>query len=114
MLMQLSQNLETTFGVKVPFRRLFAELSTVTALAAHLERELPAPPPPAAGLASRAAPIPASFAANGGAHPLAGSVPAGLLQAQVELVQAQVTALQAQAALLRSQIAALGAPSSPG
>jgi amino acid adenylation domain-containing protein len=58
LLLQASRALEEGFGVKVPFRAFMEELSTVDALAAHLDAELPAdafpapaeevPPPPTA------------------------------------------------------------------
>ncbi|HET7232713.1 MAG TPA: acyl carrier protein [Longimicrobium sp.] len=52
LLMQLSRGVETSFGVRVPFRRLLEGLSSIGELAAHLEREVPpeadpAPAPPA-------------------------------------------------------------------
>ena len=41
LLMQASRALESTFGVKVPFRQLLDGLSTIRELAAHLERVVP-------------------------------------------------------------------------
>ncbi|HYR10836.1 MAG TPA: aminotransferase class III-fold pyridoxal phosphate-dependent enzyme, partial [Longimicrobium sp.] len=39
LLMQLSRNVESTFGVRVPFRRLLDGLATITELSAHLNAE---------------------------------------------------------------------------
>src|SRR5215813_9860884 len=41
-LLQASQSIQKEFGVKVPFRLLLEDLSTVDALAAHLSQQLPA------------------------------------------------------------------------
>ncbi len=47
-LLRASQQLQEQLGARIPFRRLLEELSTVDAVAEHLERELPAsePSPP--------------------------------------------------------------------
>src|SRR6266446_7076373 len=41
-LLQASQVIRSEFGVKVPFRLLLEELSTIEAIAAHLDQKLPA------------------------------------------------------------------------
>jgi amino acid adenylation domain-containing protein len=83
LLMQASRTIESSFGVKVPFRKLLEGLSTVDDLAGHLDGALPAdfalpgePPAPAQTEA------PAAVAAVA-AHPAAASVPAALAGAPV-------------------------------
>ena len=41
LLIQFSQAMQDRLGVEIPFRRLFEDLSTLDALSAYLERELP-------------------------------------------------------------------------
>ena len=68
-LLQMSQSLESQFGVKVPFRLLLDDVSTIEALAAHLDARLPADHPavvaPARASVSTAAVQPAAPAAAG-------------------------------------------------
>jgi amino acid adenylation domain-containing protein len=65
LLMQFSRTVESTFGVRVPFRRLLEELATIGELAAHLDHVLaadvalpgqPEPPAPAPRPAAAEAP----------------------------------------------------------
>jgi amino acid adenylation domain-containing protein len=76
LLMQASRTIESSFGVKVPFRNLLEGLSTVDGLAGHLDGVLPAdfalPGEPPAPVQTEA---PAAVAAVA-AHPAAASVPA--------------------------------------
>lgn len=44
-LLRTSQIIQNKFGVKVPFRQLIEEYSTVSALASHIEQQLPAEEP---------------------------------------------------------------------
>ncbi|HKP76876.1 MAG TPA: aminotransferase class III-fold pyridoxal phosphate-dependent enzyme, partial [Longimicrobiaceae bacterium] len=77
LLMQLSRGVESTFGVRVPFRRLLDGLSTIGELSAHLAAEVPAEPEPepvAVAVAVAAPPrisldpAPAVHHANGNGH----------------------------------------------
>jgi len=97
LLMQASRGIEGAFGVRIPFRRLMEELSTVGDLAAHLERSLPAPPEPA----------PPSRA--GGSDPLE------RVARELAALRADAAAMEARAAGLQSTLDALrGVAASPG
>ncbi|HEU4557555.1 MAG TPA: amino acid adenylation domain-containing protein, partial [Longimicrobium sp.] len=76
LLMQASRTIESSFGVKVPFRNLLEGLSTVGDLAGHLDGVLPAdfalPGAPPAAVETEAAAAVAAVAA----HPAAAAVPA--------------------------------------
>jgi amino acid adenylation domain-containing protein len=50
-LTQVSQSLQNRFGLKVTFRQLLGDQSTLEALAGHLDNKLPADEPPASGVA---------------------------------------------------------------
>ncbi|HYH78527.1 MAG TPA: amino acid adenylation domain-containing protein, partial [Longimicrobium sp.] len=60
LLMQASRTIESTFKVRVPFRRLLDGLSTLADLSAHLERESPPEADPAPEAPAAAAPAPAA------------------------------------------------------
>ncbi len=45
LLLQASQHIHREFGIRVPFRRMMDDLSTLTALSLHFDRELPADAP---------------------------------------------------------------------
>ncbi|HEV7589821.1 MAG TPA: amino acid adenylation domain-containing protein, partial [Longimicrobium sp.] len=109
LLMQASRNLESAFGLRIPFRRLLDGLDTIEALSAHLERELPAdfalpgdPPPaaPAVIVADAAAPQPAPVAAAPVQASLAALAPAagasgleGIFAQQLAVIQRQLELL---------------------
>ncbi|HEY0018781.1 MAG TPA: amino acid adenylation domain-containing protein [Longimicrobium sp.] len=121
LLLRASRFVRDTFGVRVPFRRLLDELGTVHALAAHLDRELPAEPAPASAPAASAsappadaspAPVPAPPAAASAppaalpapapaAGPAAAPAPAGtgvlerIVAQQLQVMQEQLAALRA-------------------
>jgi len=89
-LLQASQAMRQEFGVKVPFRLLLEELSTVEALARHLEGKLPADfAPPAA--TSEAAPTPAAEPHAGRETPAVTAAPPA--PARVEAVREATPAL---------------------
>ncbi len=72
LLLQASQNIQAEYGVRIPFRQLLEELSTVAAVAAHLDREMPADQPPAqvpAEIAADSLPAPAPAPAAPEAEP---------------------------------------------
>ncbi|MDX7950260.1 amino acid adenylation domain-containing protein [Lichenihabitans sp. Uapishka_5] len=94
-LAQVATEVKATFGVAVTFRQLFAEFSSVDALAAHLVTAMPADPPPVQRTAPEAA-RPAPPANDGASAPSA-------LQS---LMREQLAALQG---LFAQQLAAMGA-----
>jgi amino acid adenylation domain-containing protein len=63
-LTQASQAIQSRFGVKVTFRQMLGELSSVESLAKHLDKEMPASAPAAAPLATSPA-IPPPVATEG-------------------------------------------------
>ena len=86
LLMQASRTVESTFGVRVPFRMMLEGVPTPGELAAYLDRELPPDPePPTAAPASTAA-VEA---------PVAAPVPAGDAPALQTIFAQQLAALQA-------------------
>jgi acyl transferase domain-containing protein len=74
-LTQASQNIQNTFGIRVPMRALLEDLSTLDALADHLLPRLPEPaaPPVAAPPPGTSAPVSASNAPQ--AAQMAGAAP---------------------------------------
>ncbi|HSU12938.1 non-ribosomal peptide synthetase/type I polyketide synthase [Longimicrobium sp.] len=116
LLMQASRSIESTLGVRIPFRRMMEELSTPGALAAHLEHELPElaqpepePEPEPAAIAPEPvaiAPQPAAEAAPAAAQAVAipasafHALPAGdaslqaIVARQLELMQSQIDLLR--------------------
>ncbi|MFL5541705.1 MAG: type I polyketide synthase, partial [Longimicrobiaceae bacterium] len=124
LLMQASRTLESTFGVRVPFRRLLEELSTIESLAEHLEREAPELPAAAGDGASapvaalpptspEAAPEPSALAGDGVPSADAPGVDAAglevLVQQQLEMMRTHADLMRAQLELLRGA-AATSAP----
>lgn len=77
-LTQASGAIQSRFGVKVTFRQMLGELSSVAALAAHLDREMPAEAPPTAPVVVPPLPQPAA----------AGSTIEQLMANQIQLMQA--------------------------
>ena len=126
LLLQLSRNVETTFGVRVPFRRLLQDLATLGEMADFLAAEVEPEPEPApvavavVAVAQAAAPAVAVAVAAGppsaAAPPLpppptpAAAAPA-LNAGMADVVAMQVTLMREQmamqAALMREQLAAL-------
>jgi amino acid adenylation domain-containing protein/non-ribosomal peptide synthase protein (TIGR01720 family) len=124
LLIQVAHTIQEKFGLKISFRMLFDELSTLERLADYLDRELPpgafepevpaaAPPPPPAPAPTVPAPVmtvaPAPVASNGGhgpavvitPAPVAANVapaPAGSMAAivsqQLQLMSQQLEALR--------------------
>src|SRR5690606_31404006 len=86
-LTQASGAIQSRFGVKVTFRQMLGELSSVAALAAHLDREMPADAEPAAPVAGPATPLPQAAAA--------GSSIEQLMANQIQLMQALLADRQA-------------------
>ena len=74
LLMRVSRAIENETGVAIPFRRLMGELSSIDAMAAHLDAELP--PEPEAAPPPAAAPAAESSATPGFAAPAHVSAPA--------------------------------------
>ncbi|HEX6373984.1 MAG TPA: amino acid adenylation domain-containing protein [Longimicrobium sp.] len=134
LLMQLSRNVESTFGVRVPFRRLLEGMSTIGELSAHLVAEVPAEQDPDPAPAPAAAPVPASVVAltpipvaNGNGHtnghvnghangvasaPVAGDV-SGVIAQQMAMMQAHAALMQQQLALLGGGMVSNLAPAAP-
>jgi amino acid adenylation domain-containing protein len=124
-LMQASRNVESAFGVRIPFRELLTSYSTVRTVAAHLEREAPAatepalaasparPDAPVAASAVRAAPAAQPWSNGAAAPPDAATEKAVLLQAHAAAMQAQAAAMQAHAAILELFRGTPAAPAGP-
>jgi amino acid adenylation domain-containing protein len=81
-LTQAGQAIQSRFGVKVTFRQLLGDLSSVAALAKHLDRELPAQTTPATAPLAQQAPA-ASAPATLSNNPLE-----QILNNQIQLMQA--------------------------
>ena len=116
-LTQVTQALQSTFGLKITFRQLLGDQSTLEALATYLDEQLPAGAfeqaapvavaapaaqvPAAAPMPAAMAPTPQIFAAApAGSQPLAGSVEQLMrdqLQAMNALFSQQLAALQGSA-----------------
>jgi glutamate-1-semialdehyde aminotransferase/acyl carrier protein len=92
-LTQAALALQKTFKVKVSFRALLEELSTIDALAAHLDLSLPADAPSAPAPSAPAAPSAPRPAGTPGAPPLAGSVER-LIGEQLEIMRQQLEVLR--------------------
>jgi glutamate-1-semialdehyde-2,1-aminomutase len=99
-LLEFTQRLEKTFGVKVPLRQLFDDLSTLDALARHVAREMPTDwsarlqaMPPAT---SAAAPAPVAAAPAPVALPAPTSIASGTPSSFLEQVVSQQLALMSQ------------------
>ncbi|HET7460810.1 MAG TPA: amino acid adenylation domain-containing protein [Longimicrobium sp.] len=125
LLMQASRTLESTFGLKVPFRTLLEDLSTLRVLAAHLERELPPEVEAEEEPAAAQAPVPSANggASAGGANGAAPSAawtdtpaqaPAAGADAGIrDIVAQQLAMLRTHAAIMERQLEVLrGAASS--
>jgi acyl transferase domain-containing protein/glutamate-1-semialdehyde aminotransferase len=120
-LTQAALQVSKSFGVKVTFRQLLDELSTIDAIAAHLDAALPpeaAPPPPrtAAIAPPLTSPLrPPSAGAAGserGADPLAAAVErmtAGLL----DVMRLQLEAMRGANGELSDALAAASTPAAP-
>lgn len=88
-LTQASGAIQSRFGVKVTFRELLGQLSSISALAAYLDQQMPAEPAP---VASTASPAPVSATV----HPTAGGTAIEQLMAnQIQLMQALLADRQA-------------------
>ncbi|BCU75555.1 amino acid adenylation domain-containing protein [Luteolibacter sp. LG18] len=83
-LTQASQAILTKFGVKVTFRQMLGELSSVAALVNHLDQEMPASAP-ATTVAVAAVPMPPVVAAP---QPTGGSPIEQLIANNIQLMQA--------------------------
>ena len=107
LLMRVSRAIENETGVAIPFRRLMGELSSIDAMAAHLDGELPPDPEPAAAPPPAAEPIAPALAASaepngvpGFAAPADVSAPAGagaierVIAQQMELMHRQLELLR--------------------
>jgi amino acid adenylation domain-containing protein len=97
-LTQASQAFQSKFGVKISFRQLLDDLSTVSALAEYLDKELPpgayadapaAAPAPTAAAPAAATPAPAA-APSFAAPAVGGGALEQLLVAQAQLLQALI------------------------
>jgi amino acid adenylation domain-containing protein len=97
-LTQASQAIQSRFGVKVTFRQMLGELSSVAALAAHLDATLPAEIAAAVAPAPVAAPITtlpvAATAAATGGTPIE-----QLIAGQIQIMQALLAERQGQPAI---------------
>src|SRR5580704_17426268 len=80
-LSQASQALRKRFGVKITFRQMLEDLTTLDARAAYLAEKAPASAPPAAAMAP-APPVPAAAAAS----PIVASASGSLLE---EIIRGQ-------------------------
>ncbi|MBB4634032.1 non-ribosomal peptide synthetase/type I polyketide synthase [Longimicrobium terrae] len=123
LLMQLSRNVETAYGVRVPFRRLLGELATIDALAEHLEGEvaadfaLPGEEPAAPAPAEAVHDAPAAPVNQVPAMAIVSAPAAAQAQAQVQ-VAAGGSAMQdlfaQQLAIMQRQLELIsGAPAAP-
>ncbi len=82
-LTQASQAIQSRFGVKITFRQMLGELSSVASIAAHLDKEMPA------DIGAPAHPAPAAAAAVALPQPAAGgSAIEQLMANQIQLMQA--------------------------
>ncbi|HYR12320.1 MAG TPA: aminotransferase class III-fold pyridoxal phosphate-dependent enzyme, partial [Longimicrobium sp.] len=127
MLMQLSRGIQSTFGVRVPFRRLLEGLSSLQALAVHLDGALaadfvlPGETPAAAEAPAPAAAEPVQPAAAAPAPAPAAAAPAAPVMVQVPHVYAAPAGdgagLQGifaqQLAIIQSQLHLLGGGPAP-
>ena len=112
-LTQASLQLQRRFGVKVTFRQLMESLSSLGAVAAHLDAQLPA----AAEAPARAAPTPAPSPATPTVQPQAApatgpapmALPAALLAASPGAGSALQQVIDQQLRLMAQQLALLGA-----
>jgi acyl transferase domain-containing protein/glutamate-1-semialdehyde aminotransferase len=117
LLTQASTAIEKSFGVRVTFRELLEELSSLDALAAHLAPSMPAPAPaplaipsltslPAVPAAAIAAPADLTFLPSGGVE--------ALVRKQLEIMEKQLEVLRhptAAAAAVAFSAASTVAPS---
>ncbi len=105
LLIQTSQAIHDRFGVDVPYRLLFEELSTLDALATYIERELPAQAAAPNAVSNGAAPPPegqtplALTGVSGGGNEIGFSLPSG--SAVERIVARQLEIMSQQLALLR-------------
>ncbi len=83
-LTQASQTIQSRFGVKITFRQMLGDLSSVAALAAHLDKELPVDAAPTAPAVVSQTPASAAVAPL----PSSGSTIEHLLANQIQLLQA--------------------------
>jgi glutamate-1-semialdehyde aminotransferase/acyl carrier protein len=101
-LLQVSQEVQQRFGVKVPFRRLLDEITNIEALAAHVAGALPPAPAVAPAAAAAATPVSAPVAPPAAVPalpvPAARAVPAPGLEAiiaqQLEMMSQQLELLR--------------------
>ena len=95
-LTQASQAIQTRFGVKITFRQMLGELSSVGSIAAHLDKEMPADAPATTSAVVPPAAVPLSPPAAGG------TTIEQLMANQIQLMQALLES--------RTQPAAASAP----
>jgi glutamate-1-semialdehyde aminotransferase/acyl carrier protein len=110
-LLQVSQEVQHRFGVKIPFRRLLDEITSIGALAAHIEAVLP-PPVAAAAAPTVAVAAPSVVAARPAAPVAAVETTEPQLPARgIERIIAQQLAMMTQQLeLLRSGASVAPAP----
>ncbi len=87
---QVSQEIGKTYGVQIGFRKMLADISSISALAAHLDAEMPeevAPAPQPTPVAAPAAPQATPVTVTPAALPTAQAAD-GLIQAQLQTMQA--------------------------
>ncbi len=119
-LTQVAQKIQSQMKVKITFRQLLGEFSTIPALAAFLAEKIPQPAPTAAARA--AAPAPAVAATAASAPPLASAAHAvsgdsamerlfhDQLQAMSQLINRQFEILQGRGAAPTTGLPAAGSP----
>ena len=116
-LTQLAQDVGRRWGQKIAFRDLAERLSTVSALAKHLDSKLPAEAPPAQATAATAPVAPQAAAADRlVAAERSGAPPAGLealLHRQLDLIAEQLRVMQGFGANPPAPAAAQPASASP-
>ena len=98
LLMQASRTIESTFGLRVPFRQLLEGLDTLETLAAHLDAELPPDPEPEPEPEPEPKPVPAAASAEVPAMPVAQAAVPVLLASPEAAPAAPVAALAANGA----------------
>ncbi|HEX8244937.1 MAG TPA: aminotransferase class III-fold pyridoxal phosphate-dependent enzyme, partial [Longimicrobium sp.] len=104
LLMQASRNIESTFGVRVPFRRLLEDLSTIDALAAHLAPDVSEDDEHVPATAAKVLPHLPSPAVSPGRN---GSDPVESIARELATLRSNAAAMQAQAAQMEAHAASL-------
>ncbi|MDB6016434.1 MAG: Amino acid adenylation domain protein, partial [Pedosphaera sp.] len=111
-LTQASQAFQQKFGVKITFRQMLDDLSSIAALAGYIDSKLPADALPAP-VAVQAAPVPVASSAGMGAA-ASGSIMERVLAQQFQIMQQQLDMLRgggtAAAPLAITQSAAVDKP----